>query len=200
MDCTNCERLSRGSEYDESEPFSSFCIGYRTGLILGKEKSLETVPSDVFVICTLIGAHSEDHGQHRFVYNIADFYLEFRTLFRGLLKAGLLERVIDRTLRTSPDEVTTAIKNALRKSKKSSIIDIGSKFIEFYCSCGDDFFREYNDNHGGNYYKPDDNDKIVFEIHRNLGHKILYRKMKRVKHSNADNPLWQQWGPYVYKD
>ena len=200
IDCNNCERLSRATEYNPDEPFSSFCIGYRTGAIKGKEKSLENVPSDVFVVCTLIGEHSESCGQHRFVYNIADFYLEFRTLFIALEKAGLLKRVIEYTLRTSSDPITESLVAGVKRAKRRHSVEIGCKFIDFNCSCEEYFFREYNHANGGQYYKPTKADEKLFDIHRALGHTITYTKAKRVKHSRkGDNQFWQMWGPTEWR-
>ena len=187
-------------QYDPEEPFSYFCMGYRTGPIKGKEKAIEQVPSDVFVICTLIGSHSEDCGQHRYIFNIEDFYLELRTLFQGMHKTGIFRRTIRSLFTQIPEEVIQDLQSEIDfYYRKQTPIDIGTTFIEFTCSCGQIFFREYNkDQAGDKYYKPTDADEKLFEIHRQLGHTIFYEKSRRVKKSSQGNTFWQSYGKHPF--
>ena len=201
IDCENCIRVCWEHDYDPTQPFSYFCMGYRTGVIRGKEKAIESTPSDVFVICTLIGSHSEDCGQHRYIFNVEDFYLELRTLFQGMHKTGLFRRTIRSLFTQIPEEVIQDLQSEIDfHYRKQSPIGIGTKFIEFSCSCGQILFREYNHNQAGNkYYKPTPIDKRLFEIHRQLGHTIYYEKSRRVKHSKRGNPYWQNWGKHKFE-
>lgn len=204
IDCKNCVRVCWGHDYNPKLPYSYFCMGYRTGVIKGKEKAIENVPADVFVICTLIGSHSEDCGQHRYIFNVEDFYLELRTLFQGLHTTGLLRRTIRSLFTQIPEEAIQDLQSEIdyfyMQRKYPKPIDIGTKFIEFSCSCSQIFFREYNHHQPSNqYYKPTSADEKLFEIHRQLGHTIYYEKCRRVKHSKHGNQFWQNYGKYPYK-
>lgn len=201
IDCENCVRVCWEHDYDPDEPFSYFCMGYRTGVIKGKESAIEQVPSDVFVICTLIGSHSEDCGQHRYIFNVEDFYLELRTLFQGMHKTGLLRRTIRSLFTQIPEECIQDLQSEIDfRYREQTPIDIGTKFIEFSCSCEQIFFREYNGDQAGNkYYKPTDTDEKLFDVHRQLGHTIFYEKHRRVKHSKQDNKSWQNYGKHPYR-
>lgn len=184
MDCENCVRLSWDPGYNAEEKHSGFCVGYRTGDINGKEKSIEQVPEDVFVICNLIGAHSEDKGQHRFVFNLEDFYLELRSMFQALSKIGMLGRTIDRTISTIPSDIGGGVREGVKRSENHIVIKEGVIFDEYYCDCGQVFFREYIEEH--EKYILSEKEKFLLKIHRDLDHEVRHRVKERIK----DRPFW----------
>lgn len=197
-DETNCTCIFEAS-YTKGEPYSGWCHGVRTGIIKGKEKALETTPKDVFVACILLGSHSDDEGRYCFVQCLADYPLQIKEMFIAMYKTGMRHQFKDIFWSLS-DEIITLILDAIPLDyQKKKAIDIGSKFIEFTCDCGEVFFREYNHDHGDNYYVPNELDIRLFDFHRRLGHRVLYRKCKRVRHSKVGkNKFWQEWGPYEW--
>ena len=204
----NCEYIhGPGKDFDIEQPYSAWCMGVRTGVIKGKEKAVETTPSDIFVQCLLIGSHSDAKGRHCFVTNVADAYLDLRTIILGWKKSGRLIRAFRSAFNTMSDDILTEVSDELldifhrsRYPHTLDVVDVGTKFIEFGCSCGEVFFREYNYRHEGKYYKPTKVDKTVFDYHRRLGHTIRYRKCKMVKKSRVgDNSRWQDWGWHPWK-
>jgi len=202
----NCEMIVCSDlNYDPEEPHTAWCFGARTGVITGKEKGIENVPSDIFVTCHLIGSHSEACGRHTFICNIPDFYLQWWMESRALYKAGFLKRVIRSFFNVGSDPVVGVFEEEIKRYRKQRVVkgesDIGQKFIEFSCSCKEVFFREYNDEQeDGKYYTPDEFDEKLFEYHRRLGHIIYYKKAKRVKKSRTgNNRFWQIWGPREWK-
>jgi len=183
-------------EHEPDKPYSHFCVGFRKGVIQGKETAIKNVPSDCFTNCILIGSHSESCGRMTSILNLPDFYLQFRQMFFALWKVGQLKRIMRSTLVSCNDEIEHEIEEAIwsRKWRKDHPIKIGTKFVEFFCSCGETFFREYNHENGKSWYKPNGRDKYLFQLHRDLGHIVQYRKCKRIKRG-----FWQTWGPYEYK-
>lgn len=203
IDCNNCTRLCWEHDYDPKQPYSYFCMGYRTGVIKGKEQAIENEQTDVFVVCTLIGSHSEDCGQHRYIFNVEDFYLELRTLFQGMYATGLFRRTVRSLFSQIREELIQDLQSEIdhyyNRKKYPKPVVIGTKFIEFSCSCGQIFFREWNHDQVGNkYYKPTSTDEKLFDVHRQLGHTVFYEKHRRVKKSKGDNPFWQNYGKYPY--
>jgi len=190
----NCRPIqhfpSGGESGDEG---STWCTGVRTGGIDRKRKALKNAPSDVVCVCALIGPHSEAHGQHLFIYNINDFYMEFISRLTALERLGLLERSL-RTTFVMSDEVYKAMDRIMRNynrdmaKEKYHTVKVGTRFIEYQCSCGEVFFRIWKKD-----YTPTANDLIFMRCHKKLGHTILYRKCKHVKHSKGKNPYWQEW-------
>jgi len=174
-------------------------MGVRTGNIKGKRKALKNVPSDVFVTCILIGKHSEDTGRYCFVNNLNDFYLQLSNILGGMYKCKMYDQV-EQVIRMLPDDIINDLEFMVsyRKNKEPILIQQGSKFIEFGCSCGEVFFRKYVQETCGEYYKPSKDDEQLFNYHRRLGHTIYYHKAKRVKHSSGKNPYWQDWGKYPW--
>jgi len=201
----NCTCLVKLGDYDPKKPYSCWCIGIRTGVIKGKEKAIENQPTDVIVKCVLLGSHSEDVGKHTFILNIGDQYLDMWVWFHALYSLGLLERTFRSVLNITGIHVIQELQNEIDRYNENKsnphAIDIGSKFIEFSCSCKEVFFREYNeDQTNGKYYKPNKRDEVYFDVHRDLGHEVFYRKAKRVKKSKVgDNEYWQDWGLREYK-
>ena len=198
-DETNCTCIFEAS-YKKGEPYSGWCHDVRTGVIKGKERAHETTPKDVFVACILIGSHSEAEGRYCFVQCLADYPLQIRELFIAMYKTGMRAQ-FRQIFWPLNDELMQMIKDAVNwRGRKAKSIEVGSKFIEFTCDCGELFFREYNHDHGNNYYVPSEVDEKLFTFHRRLGHRVLYRKCKRVRHSRVgNNKFWQEWGPYEWK-
>ena len=124
---------------------------------------------------------------------------------RALHKAGLLKRTVRSFVNIGSDVVVDMIEDEIKRyreyMKNRKPIGVGTKFIEFSCSCNEIFFREYNHRQTGDkYYVPDETDEKLFGYHRRLGHTIYYKKAKHVKRSRVgNNPLWQTWGPREWK-
>lgn len=160
------------------------------------------MPKDVFVACTLIGSHSEAEGRYCFVQCLADYPLQIRNMLVAMYNSGMRKQ-FQHIFWPLSDDIINLLQEAInwrRGSSNRKVLDIGSKFIEFMCDCGEIFFREYNHDHGGRYYRPVEMDERLFNFHRELGHVIQYRKCKRVEHSRVgNNSLWQEWGPYKWK-
>lgn len=198
-----CKHLFTSGDYDPDKPYSAMCFGVRTGMIKGKEKALKNVPEDVIIFCHLIGAHSSSKGKYTFVENVADQYLEMRARFIALYKLGLLQRTFRYVLNITSIHIIQELQNELeryneRQSNPHMLVR-GSKFIEFSCSCKEIFFREWNDDNGGEYYRPNKRDEIYFDVHRKLGHTIYYKKAKMVQESKVgNNKYWQDWGLHKY--
>ncbi len=201
----NCTPLMVNGDYNPKKPFSAQCIGVRTGVIKGKEKAIENEPTDVIVTCHLIGAHSESKGKYSFVSNVGDQYLTMWAEFVSLWKLGLLKRTFRSVLNITGIHIVQELQWELEryneKQLDSHLYGVGTKFIEFSCSCKEIFFREHNyDQRDGGYYKPNRRDEIFFDVHRKLGHTIYYKKAKMVKKSKVgDNSRWQDWGLHEYR-
>lgn len=202
----NCKPVFRSGEYHPDKPYSVWCHGVRVGTIAGKERALKEEPSDIFVECWLIGSHSEHCGRHCFVTNVGDAVLTLRTRLQTLHRLGLLRWVLRTTFKTLHDNeilnmIEEEVNRAIIRTFRPKEIKTGTRFIEFSCSCGERFFRVYNhDTIDGDYYKPNESDERLFNYHRDLGHTIYYKKVKRVNRSRkGDNKYWQDWGRKEYK-
>lgn len=188
--CTeeNCRHIYRQGEGDMEKPLSSWCFGVRTGIINGKGKACKKYPDDVMVYCLLLGSHSDMQGKYCFIENIPDQYLEIRSRFIALHDLGLLKRTLKRILYVSGHDIRKDIMDALKETKKHTTIEKGARFIEFQCSCGEIFFREYVKD-----YKLTNEDKIFIDVHRKLNHHIRYFKAKFTGNK------WRMYGPYNYE-
>lgn len=198
----NCEMIGMlGGDGSTETPGSTWCHGVRKGALDGKVKAHETTPSDVFVECWIIGDHSDQPAHHIFVTNIPDAYLELVGKLNALKKTGRLKRALRTTFNVIDEEIVQLVRDeAIRNLSEGAPIEIGTKFIEFRCDCGEIFFREYNhDQPDGEYYVPDKEDLKLFGYHIDLGHSIHYIKAKRVRRSRGDNQYWQQWGPTPFR-
>ena len=195
----HCDNLEQGVD----EETTTWCMGVRTGVPKGKEVAVQNVPSDIFMMCTLIGAHSESHGRHCFVYNLNDYVLDLKHTLIGMYAAKMTHQ-IRQLFNILPDYIIKAIESECKRvlTRDRNTIVVGTKFIEFSCSCEEIFFRVYNHNTpDGEYHEVTLDDEQLFDYHRRLGHTVSYRKCKHVKRSRVgNNRYWQQWGPYELKE
>ena len=205
----NCIPLLITGPYDPDKPKSDVCYGVARGILNGKEKAIENTPSDIFTMCWLYGSHSPMNGRRCTITNTGDhkMFLEHELLF--LQEIGLLRHILKELYEDG--ELTPEIKEiiesettrAIRRDIHPREITIGTKGVEFFCSCGEYFFIVLNCNHyqkGKGYYRPTKTEEKAFWHHQRLGHTVQYEKVKRVKKSRSgDNKNWQIWGPHDYQ-
>lgn len=184
---------------DDPKIGSTYCYGIRTSdKIKGKSKSLKNAPCDTILNCILIGSHSEACGQHKFVMNMHDFELQLRHTFTTLHRLGILKEVCKRVKWSVGQTVGPMLERAFLDGP---IIQVqpGTKFVNFFCSCGEEFLRVYTSESGGKWYRPTREDNIFMTVHKKLGHTIYSQKHRALKGLGRSNSK-HYWRDYPRRE
>ena len=165
-----CHCLARAlADPEPEEPESIWCMGLRKDdQFPGKERPIQSVPSDTIVSCNLIGSHSDQAGAYSTIMNIPDLHLILEVWMQALDKIGLLRQVFVAAVMSNKDKQLAEM-----FEKGLPVVGMDSVMTKVECNC-EDLYIAYN-------YDPlPEGIERLMAYHDSLGHLPVVRHQKRV--------------------